>query len=1404
MNNPNSTYRLQFNKNFRFEDARKLVSYFEKLGVGTIYASPVLEAVQGSLHGYNGIHPHHINSEIGTRKELEQLCNILKEKLIGWLQDIVPNHMAYDSSNPWLVDVLEKGRQSPFSGFFDIRWSSNEPIMAPFLGTDLDSAVSEGIIKLIMKQGRLFFNFSEQNYPVNPALYRKILHDDASMIPLPSQPTGNEINGTPWESYINKLSENASDPVVSNHIQSCLDRVNNSVEFMLELLNEQFYKLCYWQLAHEKINYRRFFTVSELICLNIQDKKVFDAYHQTILQMVEAGFFQGLRIDHIDGMYDPVEYLDRLRKVAGKETYIVVEKILEYDEVIPKTWPVQGETGYGFLAMVNNLLTYGQNEKEFTRFYRSIGSDTAPIAQQIKAKKEFILYQRMAGELENLFLDLKYALESLDLNTSHFDPNSLKKAIGSFLVEIPVYRFYGREMPLPTGEAMVVAHIFDSIIQSQEGQNEASVLLKSLLLEETGKGNLEFNERMLHFYRRMMQISGPLMAKGVEDTLMYTYNRFIGHNEVGDSLELFGIEVSDWHYKMRERMARHPLSMNTTSTHDTKRGEDVRARLNVITAIPGVWFEKVAEFFNMNQELKTQNSPDLNDEYFIYLTLLGMYPMPGQPDEDVAERLQKYIPKALREAKIRTNWSDPEEDYEEKVSHFALSLLDKSRPFWTAFTNLHSKISDFGIINSISQLILKCTCPGLPDIYQGTELWDLSLVDPDNRKPVDYDKIEGYLREINEMKQNNSPGTGDVLWNERYNGKIKLWLTQLLLSYRRENQDLFLHGDYIPLDLAGTYQKHLLAYARKYKNRWIMVVVPLYLPLLCNSDETMIRKFDWQDTKVILPPNAPVQWKDLTDEKNIFHTEGDYQSQGMSSIDVNKLFQGLPVAIVEGEKKTTGRKAGVLLHLTSLPAGYGTGDMGPEAYSFARFLCRSGQRYWQMLPINPTDENSGFSPYGSNSAMAGNIMLISPEKLVEQNFLPADEINNISIGNEERAGFIEALELKNRLLSSTWDHYLSEGFRDHKLPFEEFCESESYWLDDYAMYVILKDMHKNLPWFKWPVEYKKRYQPALDVLRDDFAGSLNKVKWYQYIFFRQWKELRDYCRQLDIELFGDMPIYVSHDSVDVWTDPRNFSLDEEGEPVFVGGVPPDYFSEDGQLWGMPVFNWEAMKKNGYAWWKKRIKRNMELFDLIRIDHFRAFANYWSVPAHHKTAKDGEWKDGPGMDLFDALEKEFGRLPLVAEDLGDIDESVHILRRKANMPGMKVLQFAFGDDMPLSEYIPHNHSTDTFAYTGTHDNNTTVGWYKGDISVAHRERLSAYNGSRVDEENVHRVLTRLAYASVSQTAIIPMQDILGLGEEAMMNKPGSANGNWLWRMKKGMADQNIAAYLRWMTSTFGRL
>ncbi|HYC28294.1 MAG TPA: malto-oligosyltrehalose synthase, partial [Chitinophagaceae bacterium] len=502
-----------------------------------------------------------------------------------------------------------------------------------------------------------------------------------------------------------------------------------------------------WQETDYQVNYRRFFTVNGLICLNIQDEAVLSAHHSFIKKLVDEDIFQGLRIDHIDGLYNPTEYLQRLRSIAGEDAYIVVEKILEPGEDMPHYWPVQGNTGYDFLSIVNNVFTNKQSENAFTQYYQDLTTDYRTIHQQLHDKKSYILNEHMGGELENLyrlFLQLNIADKK---QLARIPSDDLKSVIGEFLIQCPVYRYYGSSFPLGREEENAIRDILTRIRKSGEPP-EAVYILEGVLLHKPHEGTNDLNSRIAQFYQRCMQFTGPLMAKGVEDTLMYTYNRFIGHNEVGDSPEAFGETLAEFHTKMKARQQRWSLSMNGTSTHDTKRGEDARARLNVLTDLGEEWLAKVDEWRELNKDLKKANAPDDNDEYFIYQVLAGSYPMPGEDEDNFTERIQEYIQKALREAKVNSNWTSPNEEYEAAAKAFAVALLDKNRPFWKSFQDLQQTIADHGIINSLSQVALKFTCPGVPDIYQGCEFWDLSMVDPDNRRPVDYEKRRQALDEM--------------------------------------------------------------------------------------------------------------------------------------------------------------------------------------------------------------------------------------------------------------------------------------------------------------------------------------------------------------------------------------------------------------------------------------------------------------------------------------------------------------------------------------------------------------------------------------------------------------------------------------------------------------------------------
>ncbi|MFC7000011.1 malto-oligosyltrehalose synthase [Rufibacter roseus] len=1409
MHNPVATYRLQFHKEFSFADFERIIPYLQKLGVSTIYASPILAATPGSTHGYDGVNPHRINPEIGTEEQLKELTAFLKENGISWLQDIVPNHMAFHPNNPFLTDVLEKGPLSLYYNFFDIGWTSSlyqGRVMVPFLGSKLEDVVQKGELKLAFDptQQRLVFRYYDSAYPLNPKSYETILRGEGE----PSQAVDQLLNKLgevhrdedpkgfflKWEEFRQQLTSLMKGSSVGAEVEKNLEAFNGNPEKLLKLAEQQIYQLCHWQETDYQINFRRFFTVNGLICLNIQDPEVFQIYHQYIKQLQDEGVFQGLRIDHVDGLYDPTGYLQQLRELAGEETYIAVEKILEPGEQMPKQWPIQGNTGYDFLSYVNNLFTYKPGEEAFNQLYHQLVGEGAAVHDQIHEKKAFILNENMAGELENLYqLFLEQRLVDEEVLSS-VPSEQLKAAIGEFLVQCPVYRYYGNQMPLDGEEAEAVQNIFNSIRESKPDLTGPVEILERAILGAAPEGeDGTYLQRSQRFYQRLMQFSGPIMAKGVEDTIMYTYNRFVGHNEVGDSPEAFGVSPQEFHQIMQDRQQNWPLSMNGTSTHDTKRGEDVRARLNVLTELADDWATAVQEWREMNADLKQNNLPDVNDEYLIYQTLLGAYPMPGQDEDDFENRVQEYLQKALREAKVNSNWTSPNEEYEAATKAFTVKLLDKSRPFWSSFEKFRAKTTDFGIVNSLSQVLLKFTAPGVPDVYQGTELWDFSLVDPDNRRPVDYEKRQAWLEEMDSYDLNKQENLWEELWENRYDARIKLYLTRTLFTERKNKADLFAKGTYLPLEVEGEHKEHVLAFARKYLHTWYVVAVPLHLAALAKQQGVdKPGDIDWKDTKVIIPQEAPKEWQDM-----LIRSTGNYAHE----LRVADLFGIFPLAMLKLEAQNE-RGAGILLHITSLPSDFGIGDMGPEARKFADFLAASNQKFWQLLPLNPIEAGQGYSPYSSISSRAGNPLLISPVALAKEGLLPENELSNYHLPQTGSVDYDQAQKVKDELLEKAWQNFKSGDFPTLQQQFIDYCGTEAGWLHDFALYVLLKAQNGGSAWFQWPDEYKQRDAAALEQLAQENAEAVEKTKWVQFIFNKQWKRLRTYCNNRGIQMFGDMPFYISYDSVDVWGNREIFAVDEDGKMTGVAGVPPDAFSDEGQLWGMPVFKWDVLKEQDYGWWMGRLRKNMELFDIVRLDHFRAFADYWEVPADAETAKNGEWKLGPGADFFTFAEKELGSLPFIAEDLGEINDLVLKLRDDFNLPGMKILQFAWGNEMPQNHYIPHNYIRNSIAYTGTHDNNTTLGWYRQE-GKPHHQQIEHYVGRQLGEQDIWWVMARLAYASVAKTAILPMQDVLGIDEQGRMNTPGTNQGNWGWRLMPGQITKQTENQLKEWTWLYNR-
>lgn len=495
------------------------------------------------------------------------------------------------------------------------------------------------------------------------------------------------------------------------------------------------------------------------------------------------------------------------------------------------------------------------------------------------------------------------------------------------------------------------------------------------------------------------------------------------------------------------------------------------------------------------------------------------------------------------------------------------------------------------------------------------------------------------------------------------------------------------------------------------------------------------------------------------------------------------------------------RSSGILLHISSLPSDFGIGDLGPSAYEFVDFLEASGHSYWQILPLNPTDENFSFSPYSSYSAFAGNPLFISPELLIRDGWLRSTGTVEYKQFKPTKNSFRGAEAVKTEMLENAYQTYKS---RREKVPeFEKFKEVEANWLKDYCLFLALWEKFGSPDWTSWPREFLLRDENALKKASKELASTIEKQQFIQFLFFSQWNELKSYATSKKISFFGDIPFYVTHNSADCWANAELFKLDQDGLPTHLSGVPPDYFSEEGQLWGTPVFDWTQLKKTKFDWWVRRIKQNLRLFDLVRLDHFRAFSAYWEVPAGEKTAVNGKWRKTPGDGFFQRLKKEFPTLPLIAEDLGDIDKPVYDLIAKYDFPGMKVLQFAFGEGISSNPYIPFNHSQHNVVYTGTHDNNTSLGWYKK-AGKKEKDNLRIYTGKRITSNNVASILHKMALNSVAKLAIIPMQDILGLNDAARMNVPGTTEGNWIWRLRREDIPWERTAKLKEINSFYGRL
>ncbi|WP_018479144.1 malto-oligosyltrehalose synthase [Pontibacter roseus] len=900
---PSSTYRLQISPKFKLNEVKQLIPYLKELGISTVYAAPFFTARPESEHGYDVVDPHQINPDVGTLEELQEIADELKAHGMGWLQDIVPNHMAFHPHNFWLMDVLEKGQKSRFYTFFDINFGHPDfkgRVMVPFLGEPLEEVVQQQQLKLSLDENGFHISYFDNAYPLSIDSYADLLQQisqqvsqdeaknklEALLQQLLTNTAQDEIDHEAWQQFKHSLWQTLEQQAqLKKAAEQVVEGINQDSQVLTELLEQQYYLLCHWQETEKRINYRRFFTVNDLICLGMEHQEVFEHYHRFIKELCVRQLVQGLRVDHVDGLFDPDTYLERLRERMGEEVYLVVEKILEGEENMPEYWPIQGNSGYDFLAWVSNLYTDAEGERKLTRLYRRLVPD-APIDYEklVYEKKLFILEHHMQGELKNLLR----LLRDSDLLPSGADEKKWADALSALLASFPVYRIYGHTFPLAPAAMEVVEEAF-KVANRRAPEAKAELQHLRSLFESDDQDSEELRRHKLYFVMRSQQFTGPLAAKGVEDTTFYNYNRLISLNEVGNSPDVFNIARRDFHQLMEYRLQTYPHSINATSTHDTKRGEGSRMRLEVLSELPDEWEKYVTEWMDLARKHSTSAGPTANDLYFILQTLVGVMPLEGAVDDTLVERVQEYLVKAFREAKENTNWSEPNEAYEEAAKNLVQKLLLEDEAFLDSFMPFFSRAAHLGWIYSLCQTLLKTTCPGVPDVYQGCELWDFSLVDPDNRRPVDYDLRREFLQDIQARENQDTQALLAEMLQSPEDAKVKLYLLYKVLHLRQEQKALFDKGNYIPLTLSGKHRNHAIAFARQQEGAWCLVVVPRLLASLVSESELPLGEQVWEDTAVVLPSEAPQQWQ---------HLFSNHQVEGQQEIPLATLFKSFPVALI--------------------------------------------------------------------------------------------------------------------------------------------------------------------------------------------------------------------------------------------------------------------------------------------------------------------------------------------------------------------------------------------------------------------------------------------------------------------------------------------------------------------------
>ena len=991
-NRPVATYRLQFNAHFRFVDAKRIVPYLHRMGVSHCYASPLLKARPGSMHGYDITDHNQLNPEIGTEQEFDSFVAELKAHGMGLVLDIVPNHVGISENNPWWRDVLENGRASAFADYFDIDWQPlkaelRNKLLLPILGDQYGEDLEQGRLLLIFDEPAAEFlvGYYDRRLPLDPQTLPRIfappptyttplrgvrpdsvaedpevgafraLLVEFDSLPLHSTIDPDEVAQRQRDMPFLKKRLGAlvrESVAVRQFIREGVKTANgvpgepHSFDMLHRLLEAQVYRLAHWRVSAEEINYRRFFDINDLVGLRMENPEVFAATHVLIRRLLGEGKVTGLRIDHPDGLYNPRQYFTRLQMLYGASQcsgpdprpplaengielefqeifgqhdwmgnkpplYLLLEKILEPGEELPTEWTLDGTVGYEFVNLVNGIFIERRNERTFTNLYHRFVGDSSRVDDVIYQSKKLIMETALPSEV-NVLTRMLEEISSRERRARDFTRNSLRDAIQEIIACFPVYRTYIDERGNVTDrDRQYIAEANARAKRRNQGTPPAifDFVRDTLLLKDDRAGSAsDARQRRLQFTLKFQQLTGPVMAKGLEDTTCYVFNRFVSLNEVGGTPKQFGVTVNEFHTGNRKRAEQWPFSLLATSTHDTKRSEDVRARLNVLSEMPKPWAEAVRRWRRANRAKKRvlsdgRSVPDANEEYLLYQTLVGTAPWPAELKKEprraeFAARIQQYMNKAVHEAKRNLSWVNSNPEYVSALEQFVERTLSgasrRQNPFWEDFAEFYPTVAYFGVFNSLAQTLIKITSPGVPDVYQGTELWDFSLVDPDNRRPVDFGLRQEAMQHLLAAGANGDlVGLCRDLLHKYHDGRIKMWLTMRALGMRAEHAAVFCSGSYVELATTGAKAEHVVAFARVLGDEAVLTAVPRLSYTLARGHEHPPIGDLWADTEIVLPRRFPGLFA------NAFTGQIAASSPG-HTLSCREIFSDFPVALLAG------------------------------------------------------------------------------------------------------------------------------------------------------------------------------------------------------------------------------------------------------------------------------------------------------------------------------------------------------------------------------------------------------------------------------------------------------------------------------------------------------------------------